>query len=31
MRDGQLYSFWVSPDESGTSGGYYAAGLVEKN
>ncbi|HUW61034.1 MAG TPA: hypothetical protein VMZ06_08510 [Candidatus Bathyarchaeia archaeon] len=30
MRAGQLYSFWVSPDESGASGGYYAGGLVEK-
>jgi hypothetical protein len=29
MRAGQLYSFWVSADESGASGGYYAAGLVK--
>jgi hypothetical protein len=26
LRDGRLYSFWVSPDESGASNGYVAAG-----
>jgi hypothetical protein len=26
MRNGRLYSFWVSPDESGASYGYVAAG-----
>lgn len=26
LRQGQLYSFWVSPDESGASYGYVAAG-----
>ncbi len=26
LRNGQLYSFWVSPDESGASRGYVAAG-----
>jgi hypothetical protein len=26
LRNGSLYSFWVSPDERGTSGGYVAAG-----
>ena len=31
MRDGRLYSFWVTPDESGASNGYYAGGLAEKN
>lgn len=30
MRDGELYAFWVSADEKGSSGGYYAGGLVEK-
>ena len=29
MRDGRVYSFWVSPDESGASNGYYAGGLVK--
>jgi hypothetical protein len=26
LRNGSLYSFWVSPDESGASHGYVAAG-----
>jgi hypothetical protein len=26
LREGALYSFWVSPDESGASHGYVAAG-----
>ena len=26
LRDGSLYSFWVSPDGSGASHGYVAAG-----
>ena len=26
LRRGSLYSFWVSPDESGASYGYVAAG-----
>jgi hypothetical protein len=26
LRNGRLYSFWVSPDTSGTSHGYLAAG-----
>jgi hypothetical protein len=26
LRSGRLYSFWVSPDESGASHGYVAAG-----
>jgi hypothetical protein len=26
LRSGQLYSFWVSAQESGASGGYVAAG-----
>jgi hypothetical protein len=26
LRDGRLHSFWVSPDESGASNGYVAAG-----
>ncbi|MEZ5352265.1 MAG: chitobiase/beta-hexosaminidase C-terminal domain-containing protein [Bryobacteraceae bacterium] len=26
LRNGSLYSFWVSPDASGASGGYVAAG-----
>jgi hypothetical protein len=26
LREGQLYSFWISPDLSGTSGGYQGAG-----
>jgi hypothetical protein len=26
LRDGSLYSFWVSPDRSGASHGYVAAG-----
>ena len=26
LRHGKLYSFWVSPDESGASRGYVAAG-----
>jgi len=26
LRNGRLYSFWVSPDESGASHGYVAAG-----
>lgn len=26
LREGRLYSFWVSPDESGASHGYVAAG-----
>jgi hypothetical protein len=26
LRDGRLYSFWVSPDESGARNGYVAAG-----
>jgi len=26
LREGSLYSFWVSPDESGASHGYVAAG-----
>ncbi|MCX6623912.1 MAG: glycosyl hydrolase family 32, partial [Acidobacteria bacterium] len=26
LRSGRLYSFWVSPDPSGASGGYVAAG-----
>ena len=26
LRNGHLYSFWVSPDESGASHGYVAAG-----
>jgi hypothetical protein len=26
LRDGRLYSFWVSPDQSGASHGYVAAG-----
>jgi hypothetical protein len=26
LRDGDLYSFWVSPDKSGASHGYVAAG-----
>lgn len=26
LQDGELYSFWVSADESGASGGYVAAG-----
>ena len=26
LTHGQLYSFWVSPDESGASYGYVAAG-----
>ena len=26
LRDGRLYSFWVSPDASGASHGYVAAG-----
>jgi hypothetical protein len=26
VMDGGLYSFWTSPDERGTSGGYVAAG-----
>ena len=26
LRNGQLYSFWISPDSSGASRGYVAAG-----
>ena len=26
LEDGNLYSFWVSPDNSGASRGYVAAG-----
>lgn len=26
LSNGALYSFWISPDESGSSGGYLAAG-----
>jgi hypothetical protein len=26
LKSGKLYSFWVSPDESGASHGYVAAG-----
>jgi hypothetical protein len=26
LKNGHLYSFWVSPDESGASQGYVAAG-----
>ncbi len=26
LRNGKLYSFWVSPDESGASNGYVSAG-----
>jgi hypothetical protein len=26
LKNGKLYSFWVSPDESGASHGYVAAG-----
>ena len=26
LKNGSLYSFWVSPDESGASRGYVAAG-----
>jgi len=26
LRSGRLYAFWVSPDASGASGGYVAAG-----
>ena len=26
LRNGKLYSFWISPDESGASHGYVAAG-----
>jgi hypothetical protein len=26
VHSGELYAFWVSPDERGTSGGYVAAG-----
>ena len=26
LRNGRLYAFWVSPDTTGTSGGYMAAG-----
>lgn len=26
LRNGRLYSFWMSPDESGASRGYVAAG-----
>jgi hypothetical protein len=26
LRSGKLYAFWVSPDESGASYGYVAAG-----
>ncbi len=26
LQNGRLYSFWVSPDETGASGGYVAAG-----
>ena len=26
LRNGSLYAFWVSPDESGASHGYVAAG-----
>ena len=26
LRGGKLYAFWVSPDESGASRGYVAAG-----
>jgi hypothetical protein len=26
LRNGALYAFWVSPEESGASHGYVAAG-----
>jgi len=26
LRNGALYAFWVSPDKSGASRGYVAAG-----
>jgi hypothetical protein len=26
LKNGELYAFWVSPDEAGASGGYVAAG-----
>ena len=26
LRNGELYAFWVSPDKSGASHGYVAAG-----
>jgi hypothetical protein len=26
LRHGSLYAFWMSPSESGVSGGYVAAG-----
>ena len=26
LRSGRLFAFWVSPDESGASHGYVAAG-----
>jgi hypothetical protein len=26
LTEGDLYAFWVSPDESGASHGYVAAG-----
>jgi hypothetical protein len=26
LRNGALYAFWVTPDESGASHGYVAAG-----
>ena len=26
LRDGRLYAFWVSPEKSGASHGYVAAG-----
>jgi hypothetical protein len=28
LENGSLYSFWVSPDKSGASGGYVGAGYV---
>ncbi len=31
MEDGDLYSFWLSPDENGTSGGEMAAGYAGGN
>lgn len=31
LTNGKLYAFWVSPDDSGASGGYVAAGGPEFN
>lgn len=29
LEQGKLFSFWISNDKSGSSGGYLAAGSVQ--